>query len=253
MINFDSVKLVSFDVFDTLITRLVVKPVHVFVVMADKIDEQEEFNPLFVKFFRSLRVWSEFVTSRKLLTGKVSLQLIYEKMATIAKISQSQINYLINLELTTEQELLHPIPGAVELVERARQIHGRVVFMSDMYLPEPFLRELLTRYELLKEGDALYISGGLGISKGSGKLFDHVLRIEGLAPEELLHIGDHILSDYLVPLERGIGVLPEHFVVSTKGFCRELIATRHKLTYALELFKALCGLWRMRCSARFSA
>lgn len=252
MIDFNSVKLTSFDVFDTLLTRLVVKPVHVFVVMADKIDDQAGFNPLFVKFFRSLRVWSEFIVSHKSQTGKVSLQLIYENMGTITKISQSQINYLIDLELSTEQGLLHPVPGAVELVEQARQVHRRVVFMSDMYLPEAFLRKLLSQYELLKEGDALFVSGELGISKGSGKLFDHVLQAEGIAPEELLHIGDHFLSDYLVPIERGIFVLPEYFMVSTKGACRRLFTVRYKLIYALELLRALSGIWRMRCSAKFS-
>jgi len=253
LIDFNSVKLTSFDVFDTLVTRLVVKPVHVFIIMENKIDGSLGFSPIFIKSFHFFRVWSEFIACRKSERGKISLQLIYEEMATISRISQSQIDYLINLELVTEQELLYPVPGAIELVQRARQIHGRVIFISDMYLPGTFLRALLLRHGLLKEGDALYLSGEIGISKGSGKLFEHVLQSEKLAPEELLHIGDHILSDYQVPLELGIHVLPESFIFSTKGIFQTMILYQSKFNYALELFKAWCGVMRVQCSTRFFA
>ncbi|MBN1206543.1 MAG: HAD family hydrolase [Myxococcaceae bacterium] len=111
------------------------------------------------------------------------------------------------LELELERLALRPAPGITDVLEGLKALGKRLIFVSDMYLSAPVLRELLRHCGLEGYFDAGYVSTDHGLRKASGRLFPRVLALEGLRPEQLLFIGDDENSDHLQPARLGISTL----------------------------------------------
>lgn len=72
----------------------------------------------------------------------------------------------------------------------------KFVFISDMYLQSHHISEILQKKIDSSPKPLVYSSAdGLG-SKREGQLYANVARELGVAPEEMLHIGDNLNSDY---------------------------------------------------------
>lgn len=106
-------------------------------------------------------------------------------------------------ELRYEAENLRPNHKLIELLTAARQQGKRVFFLSDMYLSEAQIRFLLQRKAPALEFDGGYASSEFSLSKHAGGLFDVFCEREGIAPHELVHIGDNAHSDVAVPRSKG--------------------------------------------------
>ena len=50
----------------------------------------------------------------------------------------------------------------------------------------------------------MYVSSEYALTKRTGKLFKKVLELESVSPNEVLHIGDNLMSDFLRPRQCGI-------------------------------------------------
>jgi FMN phosphatase YigB (HAD superfamily) len=110
-------------------------------------------------------------------------------------------------ELELERLALRPSPGIQEVLAALKAQGKRLIFISDMYLSAPVLRELLRHCGLDSYFDAGYASTDLGLRKASGRIFPRVLELEGLRPEQLLFIGDDENSDNVQPRLLGIRTL----------------------------------------------
>jgi predicted HAD superfamily hydrolase len=225
-----TMKYSSFDVFDTVITRSVLRPKDVFYLMQQRLEAQQADLPRCLRnCFWGARVWSEFMARRRSSSDDITLLNIYDTMVHLFGLDGVVKDYLMSLELSIESELLVPIDGAVELVAEARR-SGSVVFISDMYLPETFIRGILERFGLFLPGDRLYVSGELGQSKGSGRLFLHVLEDLDIIPSQMLHCGDNPVSDCRAPRAVGIRLLDEsNCLQSWLDWVRGYIAMFHHL------------------------
>lgn len=196
----------SFDVFDTVITRTVLRPKDVFQLMQQRLEAQHDGLPGSLPgCFWGARVWSEFLARRRSGSEDVTLFQIYQTLAELFRLDHPGRDRLLSAELALESEVLVPIDGALELVAAARR-SAPVVFISDMYLPSEFIRGILERSALFAPGDRLYVSGELGKSKGSGRLFRHVLDDLKIRPGQLVHCGDNPVTDRLVPRRLEIGL-----------------------------------------------
>jgi len=58
------------------------------------------------------------------------------------------------------------------------------------------LRGLLDAHGLSPQFDPIVVSCEAGVEKPGAGIFTHALRAAGLAPEETLHVGDDLVSDY---------------------------------------------------------
>ena len=72
-----------------------------------------------------------------------------------------------------------------------------------MYLPQYVIENILhnlgyTDYEML------FLSSTLHKKKSSGKLFSYILKKLSIPAKNILHIGDNVISDYLMPKLYGI-------------------------------------------------
>jgi FMN phosphatase YigB (HAD superfamily) len=197
------VKLVSFDVFDTVVARRCGAPANLFRILAEKLRARETIalSPVAFELARSRAEQR----ARYHKGGRdVCFAEIYEELNSLWRLPQPVVQDVMNLELEAERENLFAIPGALSMVQAAREAKKRVVFTSDMYLPEDFLRATLVQLGLLEERESLYVSSRWGRSKADGGLYQVLLEKETLAPDEVLHIGDSYHVDYLNSRKAGL-------------------------------------------------
>jgi predicted HAD superfamily hydrolase len=193
----------SFDIFDTLFTRLVSEPTEIFKICGDRALQFGWIN-FSSETFRTVRVMAEMRSRLFYEGGESTLDEIYREIANTLEIPIETIDKLKHLELEFETEYLIPVPKAYQLIEQARRSHPHVLFLSDMYLPEDFLKERLKQHGFWQEGDRLYVSSQLRKSKGQGDLFLKVLEDLSLRPQDLTHTGNSLPSDVAKPSSLGI-------------------------------------------------
>jgi len=205
VINLDSaeITLVSFDVFDTVITRKSGTPETIFRRTGEKLRDQGLLD-IPPRAFEQMRAEAERRTRKHRPQREINLAEIYQEMNRLWFFPETKLRELMHRELETERENLYAIPGAVKLIEQARQAGKRIVFVSDMYLPKYFLREVLIEQHLMADGEGLYVSSEWGGSKAGGRLFPLLLQQEKLKGAQVLHLGDSLYCDVVRATEQGI-------------------------------------------------
>lgn len=198
----------SFDVFDTLLTRLVSPPQAVFLLLGRSLASEGKI-PCSAESFARARFAAELraFTRAGGQDSDIGLPQIYLELLDCIGLSDDVRVELVRREEQLEEELLIQCPTGVEYLKRWRSHHPRAIFISDMYLSKAFIRRQLARHGLLLPGDHCYISSDCAASKSTGSLFDHVLSLEDLPAPTLVHHGDDIVSDVRVPRRKGIGVV----------------------------------------------
>ena len=190
----DKYDVISFDIFDTLLLRNVLKPVDIFKMLDKKVNEKYKISG-----FAEIRIKAE-ADSRKIENGEeTSLELIYENIDGISADIKEEIK-LIELEL--EKEFLIANPFMKKVFDYCIKNKKEVICITDMYLPKKFLKEVLKTngYEDVK----VFLSCSYMKQKRDGKLFEQVWKEKKYNKKMWLHIGDNIESDYNQPILFGI-------------------------------------------------
>lgn len=206
----NSIKVCSFDVFDTVITRKVSEPVAVFEKMQCRLkDICFDLPDFFIDEFKGIRIESESMARKKSLSEDIVLDEIYDLMGHIYGLSKLQTDRLKKLEICEEKKLVVPIVDTIEKIKELKSRGYQIVYISDMYLPEEVIRELLNIVGVSDGKDKIFVSGEVKASKATGNLFYHVLNELCIDKKGLFHYGDNRWSDYRVPLK--IGIMAELF------------------------------------------
>lgn len=119
-------------------------------------------------------------------------------------IARTIANEVIEYELELEERVLYCDPGMIELIRHAVMLDIRVVYCSDMYLPGYFIDRILDKFGVLEFFSGRYVSSEYKKLKRTGQLFEVVLISEAVAPEQVVHIGDNVTSDYLKSKSAGM-------------------------------------------------
>ena len=135
------------------------------------------------------------------------LDLIFAMVARAVGLDPALAALLSDVEFESELEELVGNRPLAEALARQRAAGCRVVFASDMYLPAATIAGLIGRLlpDLVLDGG--YSSADRGVTKRGGGLFRVLLAEEGVAPGEVLHLGDSELADVATPRAMGIHVL----------------------------------------------
>ncbi|PDV97620.1 HAD family hydrolase [Candidatus Chloroploca asiatica] len=190
-------KVTSFDVFDTLLTRVTGQPSAIFLFLGRQL-AHEGALPCSPEVFARLRSEAEQRAFENAggLDSHVNLARIYEELGVILGLDASQRQMMMKAELEMERRFLRPLPAMAERLARLRATGQRVVFTSDMYLSAQTILEWLVAHDLATPDDTCYVSSEYGASKVSGALFDLLVQREGVAPKEVLHIGNNARADF---------------------------------------------------------
>ena len=204
---------VSFDVFDTLITRAIAQPTDAFALVKLRLlaTDAALHDPRTIDAFPELRVQAELrARDDKERDGhahrEVTLDEILRCAASSSGADAATIERLKQTELAVERDLVYANPVAKELFELAREQGKTVVLCSDMYLPSAEIVTLLRRCGY--EGyDTLYVSCEHACSKHAGTMFAYVAERHGVAPARVLHVGDNLYGDCMMAREAGCTAL----------------------------------------------
>lgn len=204
-------KLYSFDIFDTLITRKVATPKGIFLLMNDIINQSPQFadlpNDVKTNFF-NYRTNSEFYLrqiNNQWNDGKdISLDMIYNHIQHTYFLTNEQTQAIKELEIQLELDNIIPIKENIEKLKVLLEKGKRVVLISDMYLPEYIIKEMLLKCDPVLCQVKLYLSSTLGFMKTKQALFHYVKEQENVEFREWTHMGDNKFADFFCARKLGI-------------------------------------------------
>ena len=188
-----SAKIVSFDIFDTLLLRPYIDPQEVWRVL-----EKEENVP----GFAAARKEADAQTYR--LSSKENRETTIEEAYALIP----QYQHLMQKEMDLERRVLTANPEMKALWDEVWLQGKKRVIVSDMYLSAEFIQSVL-RENGFDGWDGFYLSRDYNARKTTGKLFSIMLEKEHCRPEEVLHIGDNKHSD--VDMPRTLGMQSQHY------------------------------------------
>lgn len=191
---------VSFDIFDTAVTRLVDSPVDAFAEMEKRlIKRHHDVAPGFALEREQAEQRARYNAS---VVGKedVTLDVIYAELSSVY--FPIFIYDAKKTELEVERDLLVAVPEMLLLINRLHAQGKRIIFVSDMYLPSSFLYDVLVN--LGYPATIPFVSGELGATKHAGSIWPLVKDSVGCAYYKILHIGDDGWSDGFCPTLIGI-------------------------------------------------
>lgn len=198
MVQAPSVRILSLDIFDTLLTRPVVDdPRDIFHLVAAKVDDALGLDFIALRWHAEKELGDPYAT----------LDDIYAHIQRRHGLSPELAARLKKEEMLCERTLLQPRPDMLELCRAAQAAGKRIVAVSDMYLPSSFLLEVLHEKGFAAV-EAVYVSAEHKARKSdSGALFDIMLCKEQVEAAHVLHMGDHLRSDVAIPLSKGMAAV----------------------------------------------
>ncbi len=206
------VKVVSTDVFDTVLWRQVPEPVHAFGIAGARLETQRMLaDGLSPMAFGRLREEAE-KRARELLSAEhgaheIRLDEVYALLPRWVFRGGDPLEAMA-VELEVERDLLVPDLDVVALLLAAKDAGKRIVAVSDIYFTEAQLRGLLDQPVTRElDFDRIFVSSEHRLGK-SGGLFEIALRELGVAPEQVVHMGDNEEADVEFPSRLGITCTP---------------------------------------------
>lgn len=197
---------VSFDIFDTAITRLVDSPVDAFAEMERRLIA--EFGGVARGFAQARELAERNARAKHRSTynaEEIDFQAIYAALPPLMPSFEAYIECAAQIELEVERSTLVAVPDILELSRRLVSIGKPVIFVSDMYLPGSFLAEILQGVGY-KDWRALYVSSETHATKHTGRQWNIIVQhYPNLG--RILHIGDDEWSDGANPARYGIKTL----------------------------------------------
>ena len=193
------VKVIAFDIFDTLLSRPFLDPEITKEIVVRRADRR--MGELYLQY----RVTAE-ANARQNAGRDIGLDEIYTEFSQLSGLSPDEANILRQYEEQVERYSTAPRADAVELLKLAHQMGKRVILISDMFLPKLFIEKMLAEHGIV-DWDAFYLSSEIGLRKDRGDLYRYVFEEEGITPEEMLMVGDNERADVQIPGDMGVPFL----------------------------------------------
>ena len=203
------VKVVSTDVFDTLVWRQVPEPVDAFPLVGARLRRSGDLaRGLSDSGFAALRREAESVTRAERLQAvgesEITLGEIYARLPPWVFAHRIPTAAALEVELAVERDLVVPDLDVVTVLLEAKRRGKRLIAVSDTYFSRDQLQALLRQPVLSELGfDAIFTSSDHRLGK-SGGLYDIVLSELAVRPEAVVHFGDNHEADIHYPSELGI-------------------------------------------------
>ncbi|MBK6741804.1 MAG: hypothetical protein IPG66_02045 [Hydrogenophilales bacterium] len=195
-------RILSVDIFDTLIMRPFLHPDAVFDFIGEFMRVRHG-----IADFKALRKQAE-ARGRVDKQGKdVDLEDIYRALAALVGGGEAFAAEAREIEQGMELWFVRPRAELIRLLKRVAAQGKRIVAVSDMYLPKALIGQMLDRAGIGFISE-IYVSNDTGWRKDTGEAWRRLPEIEGVAADEWLHIGDNEHSDiqltvaakYMMPL-----------------------------------------------------
>lgn len=185
---------ISFDIFDTLITRCVIKPDDIFALLERKVETKYnvKLNYLDVRKRAEAKAWQK----KQCFTN---INDIYAELPEIAGISPEMAENFKQMEIDTEKELIIPRRDILAVFNHLKAKNKKIILVSDMYLTSDIVSDILSNCGYTGY-DELYISCDCGYRKDNDTIWNVVL--PKYAGKRFIHVGDNPRSDWQTLIDR---------------------------------------------------
>lgn len=190
---------ISFDIFDTLLIRKIYEPQDIYTLL------DQEYGTKYPFVFSVERKRAEKILLERI---EPNIYQIYEQMKKNQPMLSSQdCEEMLRMELKKEMQVLMPRKRMKECLQYCAYHGKRIFLVSDMYLPETVLSEILANFGIVQY-EKLFVSCDYGVSKSHG-LFQLIKKY--VKKEEVcLHIGDNPEADGKAAEKEGLDVFLIH-------------------------------------------
>ena len=189
----DTYDIISFDVFDTLLMRKTLQPKDIFSLVEVRAMKEKNIQCAFEK--------NRILAEQNLLASFIPNYLqIYNELQFITGISDDEKEYLMDLELRIESQMLIPRKEMVRVFDYAKSRNKKIYLISDMYLSSNWIGNQLKKAGIIGY-DELMITNEYSTSKGQN-LFN--VFIHKVKDKKILHIGDSEAFDIMAAQRNGI-------------------------------------------------
>ena len=172
--------IISFDVFDTLVLRPFENPTDCFSLLGYK-------NKLF--WFPKYRKAAERDARKKTKKSNREINIfdIYQELTNYYDIPDVKI--MAEEELALEASICYANPYLLEVYKQLVNHGKKIIAVSDMYIPEQYIRKILIKcgYEKIED---IFVSCDYGVSKRTGDLQKAIQKKIGLR-NKVIHIDDN--------------------------------------------------------------
>jgi predicted HAD superfamily hydrolase len=202
-----SARLISFDLFDTLLLRSFWEPADVFDAVAVK---YMELAPEFATWFPANRKRAEGIAhsnARMRGADDATLSEIYAELGNLMLENHFQhikIQDLMKDEIKIEFDCIFADQRVLNVFNYIKSLNKEIVIVSDMYLPQYEIEKILKKNSIFGY-KKLYVSSTVGFNKSSGRIWDLVRSDFDIKDKEkIIHLGDNPYSDGKVADQRGV-------------------------------------------------
>jgi len=210
-VDLSQVKVISFDVFDTLLFRKL-HPALILDCVGRKLSSlllEQNYHVTINPSLSRPKAYAA-IAEQKVAEGLDPDMTLEELVPEWVKITAGEADAPDSicaqiLAFEHECERLSIYPNQI-LINAAKTLNGRgvnVVFTSDMYLGSRQITRLLENVG----GHfftASYVSGDHSLLKRTGRLYNKLLESEKVAPHQVVHVGDNLFSDGIQASRQGI-------------------------------------------------
>lgn len=209
--SLESIEVLSFDVFDTLLLRNEKYELHRFLEISELVHaalEARDINSLsiwdiyaarLVSFRTCYRTVDPVHTVRE---GK--LIDVLTLMAKLLDIDSSIVPELVRIELMYERENLQVNPLLKVFLNHPVIRTKAIIFISDMYLSTQQIGELVQPFYADLQFFRSYSSASIGSTKSSGLLYEYAVKDLKISRSCILHMGDNFYADVEHAKKRGL-------------------------------------------------
>ncbi|PWQ98684.1 HAD-IA family hydrolase [Leucothrix arctica] len=194
----DNADIVSFDIFDTLVTREMAQPETVFDIAEYQHTAQEA--GILSLFEERMKTAGKVLGSKQGRVDDISIDEIYQHMPLYRN---SQIEKRAEIDTCIEH------PTGKTLYRHALKQGKKIFITSDMYLDRDTVEQILKTNGYNKWNE-FFLSSERGRKKDTGKLFKDVIEAAlqiGIKADKIIHIGDNWIGDVKCARQAGLNAV----------------------------------------------
>ena len=219
-------KIVSFDIFDTLLIRPCILPEDIYSIHDEY--TKKVTNQSFIQLRRD--------AFYNVATSFPNINEIWEAIGRKHGWNSSTINQFIKLEMQIEFDTLYVRKAIKDLFDLAKYNNKRIILISDMYLESTFLKKVLIKNGIVGF-ENLYVSCECKCGKSDASIYKYVIKKERISPKAMVHIGDSFSLDYKSPKRLSINsiYIPRNTLLFSWSYGHDSINVFKNCTYGQRI------------------